>query len=183
MKISLSGICLLLAGFFCSIPAFCQLGTPVTLEWKGVPGSEISSQAWLRMNSSSREWEMKLDMSPFLPDSLEEVLPSGRDFRMLRVSGLMPGGAPDLVSSAENEKRTQQEIRIVWGDSVQKSSLEIWFTQVRNQALQSPVQVTATLYPAQLNFVIQLEPARFGLPFQPGKKLEIELENAPMQKM
>jgi len=170
-------------------PTFAQslISTPVILAIKSPLKKEYRSKAFFSMNSSSRDWSGKVILTPILEDkNLRDSLNAGHNPLALLLSGSFPIGIPDLVSAAEHEKNVNLEMKLQVGDSVQTKLVSVTVTQLSNKNLSPQGHTEQNTYLGKLNFVISLDPFRFGLnraPFNIKNQILVNIEYGSVNKL
>jgi len=163
------------------------VSTPANLKIKGFNHKKYRSKAFFSMNSSSRQWVGRVIMTPILHNKdLEDSLNAGGKPLTLLLSGTFPNGIPDLVSAAETEKSMNLEMILRVGDSVQTKLVSITVTQLSNQNLNVLESNSQNIYLGKLNFVLSLNPVRFGLhrpPFNIKNQILVEIQYGSVNKL
>lgn len=171
------------------VPAYGQslMNCKADLEWAGGKEGEKKTDAQLIFDKASNELRGDIVLGPLvadpdLRDSLQNLLPPFR----LTFSGLFPLNQPEFFSAADNEKQISMEARIKIGDSTHIQNISMILTMLRDKRNDLPSGTESYVLPCRANFVLSIDPKRFGLHSKPLKwtrKFTIEVENGIINRI
>ena len=102
------------------------------------------------------------------------------------MKGILPYYQPESFSASNNEKQLAMDVTLQVGDSIEKRHISLILTKLQdNNTSTIPGTLDGSLLPCHANFVLVLDPGRFGL-HKTGlkwiQKFIIEVENAIINK-
>jgi hypothetical protein len=181
-------IVLLIFGLISWISSYSQgvISTPVKYEWKEGRKGEIKSSGNFVLRTASREWSASLDLLPMIsnPQIRDSVIVSGRPFRIL-LSGRFPEIMPNLIPANTNEENFSMEVRIRILDSTLIRQVPFTISQSGNRNPGPPGAYGADVCVGRVNFLLELDPSRFGLSRAPwfwNGPFFVQIENGVVNK-
>ena len=157
------------------------------LHWANKQGGEKSSRLLLVYDRASNELSAEIDLFPLIENSQQRDSAS-RSLTPLKLNmkGVLPYQQPESFSAASNEKQLAMDVTIQLGDSVEIRRISLILTKLQdNNTSTIPGTLDGSLLPCHANFVLVVDPGRFGL-HKTGlkwiQKFIIEVENAIINK-
>ena len=162
------------------------LNCTADLQWQNSKEGEKRSVAVLIFDKASNELIGDISLLPLLNnpdlrDSLENVNPP---FHLI-FRGQFPINQPEFFSAAENEKQVNIDARIQLGDSVFYQPINMVLTMIRDKSNVAPSGMETSVLPCRANFVLLIDPRKFGLHLNPvkwTKKFTVEVDNGVINR-
>jgi len=157
------------------------------LQWADRHGGKKSSRLFLLYDKSSGELSAEVALFPLIENSQQRDSAS-RSFSPLKLylKGIFPHNLPESFSVSDNEKQMLMEVKIQIGDSIETRTISLILTMLQdNNTSSAPSGLNTSILPCRANFVLALEPARFGLHKSGLKwkqKFMVEIENGIINK-
>jgi hypothetical protein len=168
---------------------FCQasMSSKVNFEWKGSGQGEIQSTGVFYVKTASRDWSGSLEIQPLVKDAdlVDSLQAAGKPLKIL-LTGQFPGMMPDLIASSAAEERFQMEVKIQILDSVLTRMVDFEVHQTGEKNTNTPNSYGTSTCLGKISFVLELNPARFGLhvsPFLWTRPLLVEVESGIVNKI
>jgi hypothetical protein len=126
-------------------------------------------------------------LSPLIENSEQRDSAAG-DFVpfVLKLKGIFPFSQPEFFSAADNEKQLSMDVKIQIGDSIENRRMALILTMLQDSKNNAtPGALNTSLLPCHANFVLAMEPKRFGLDksgLRWNQKFIIEVENGIINK-
>lgn len=163
-----------------------NMSSRVNFEWKGAGQGEIQSSGVFYVKTSSRDWSGNLELQPLVkdPELVDSLQAAGKPLKIL-LTGRFPGMMPDLIPTSASEERFQMEVKIQILDSVLTRMVEFQVHQSGQKNNNTPSSFGTSTCLGKISFVLELNPARFGLHVPPWNwtlPLFVEIENAIVNK-
>jgi hypothetical protein len=157
------------------------------LEWANKQEGEKPARLLLLYDKSSAELSAEVALSPLIENS-EQRDSASRDFApfVLKLQGVLPYNQPEFFSAADNEKQLSMDVKIQIGDSIENRRMTLILTMLQdNKNNNTPGGLNTSILPCHANFVLAIDPIRFGLHKSGLKwrqKFTVEVENGIINK-
>jgi hypothetical protein len=164
-----------------------SMSSKVNLEWKASGKGEMQSSGVFFVRTASRDWTGILDLLPMVenPDLADSLLSAPQPLK-IQLSGRFPGMMPNLVPTSVTEERFQMEVKIQILDSVLTRMVDFEVHQTGEKNTNTPNSYGTSTCLGKISFVLELNPARFGLhvsPFLWTRPLLVEVESGIVNKI
>ncbi|HPI09611.1 MAG TPA: hypothetical protein PLK63_01155 [Catalimonadaceae bacterium] len=185
MRIRLFCLILFVASFQLAFGQ-ASMSSRVHFEWKGAGQGEIQSTGLFYVKTASRDWSGSLDLQPFVkdPELADSLQAAGKSLKIL-LTGRFPGMMPDLIPTSASEERFQMEVKIQILDSVLIRMVDFQVHQAGDKNNNAPNSYGTSTCLGKISFVLELNPARFGLnrsPWNWNRPLFVQVESGIVNK-